>query len=103
MPTFSGRSVQGYQSLALGVSSLAGEILIETSDRALPPYERVGYYYLSVVPGFGPPRSYVVKRGIIYSPGFLERFESSLASGMDTWRLDANWNASGIPYRVSLT
>lgn len=102
MTTTTGTSTAAPQTLLTNATLNAALFNIEMYDTPLPPFRRVGYYYLYFFLTTSPNQCYLQDSGLVYAPGILRRVPVPITAANTAQRLDVVWNVSGLRWRATL-
>lgn len=103
MPTASGTSIIGLQTLINGASATTKQFSIAITSAPIPPVKQLGYFWLYAVTPAGPNQSYILKKGILSTPGYWDIWVPPATSPTYLFRVDVRWAVASRNWTVSIT
>jgi len=102
MPSASGTSIKGRQTLLNATSATTYQVSVAITSQPLPPPISVGYFYLYQYKNSGNFQSHIVLRGRMYRPGIWEIIPVRLFDNTFAYRFDVVWDVAGLPWFINL-
>lgn len=102
MPTTTGTSILGQQTLMTGASAPSQGLSIIIPSQPLPPIRRLGYFYLYQYLNASPFQCLLVEEGLFRAPGLYQRIELPVYGANVFFRLDMVWSLPGIGWSATI-
>jgi hypothetical protein len=103
MPTNTGVSTVGVQTLQSFQTLSVAQFALEFPDTPILPFERLGYFYVFAVQSTTPFQTRLLTRGAIYRPGVFSVFPANYGFTTARYTIQAKWNDPGINWRCLTT
>jgi hypothetical protein len=100
--TTNGTSVLGNQSLLTGGIATNKTFQIQINNQVQPPPKVVGYYHMYAYTVATPAKFWVLRRGILSSPGLWEIIDVTLNSANTLIRVDVDWDIAGLTWTCNI-
>lgn len=103
MPSATGTSIRGLQSLLVSGSAPSKLLSVAITSSPVPPVKRYGYFYLYQYKNAAPFQSFVVEEGLMRAPGLFIPIRLSLVDATYNYRLDVVWNVVGVTWQAVIS
>jgi len=101
MPTNTGVSEVGTQTIQQFQTLTVAQFSIEFFNTPTLPFKRVGYFYVFAVQSVSPFQARLISLGPVYRPGTFNAFPNNYGFSAARYTIQITWDVSGLAWRCN--